>query len=226
MSSCKLTEGASMKFLVILVQLFFLVLPKPGGKHHLVKDNRGKRYLIEVAQNTSSPRKRLQKKRKDRRHNDRSPEDCRLIESICRGRPDCVKALNCQRWLEEKNDKRWFEKKSGKGLRPRNVQNEHDYSVELYGTTFNVSEASDGAIDLHYDQLQGEDPTDLHDAVLYSDVDTGTDRDLDSDSDLGRDSDLDTDIDTDQLNHKDQGSDEENTFEQNDVASNEGKSYT
>ena len=224
-----------MKFLVILVQFFFLVLPKPGGKHHLVKDNRGKRYLIEVAQNTSSPKKHLQKKRKDRRHNDRTPEDCRLIESICRGRPDCIKALNCQRWLEEMNDKRWFEKKSGKGLRPRNVQDEHDYSLEFFETTFNMPEASneekESTIDLHDDQLQGTATTidDLHVADSDADVDVDVDADTDTDTDTGTDrdsdSDTDTDLDTDQLHDQDQGSEEETTtqettFEQNDVASN------
>ena len=228
-SSCTLTEGASMKFLVILVQLVFLVLPKPGGKHHLVKDNQGKRYLIKVAQNTSSPRKHLQKKRKDRRHNDRSPEDCRLIESICRGRPDCIKALNCQRWLEEKNGKRWFEKKNGKGVRPRNVQDEHDYSLEFFETTFNMPEASDeekkSKIDLHYDQLQGTATTidDLH--VADADIDADANVDTDTGADRDSDSDTDTDLDTDQLNDQDRGSEEETTtqettFEQNDVASN------
>ena len=224
-----------MKFLVILVQLFFLVLPKPGGKHHLVKDNRGKRYLIEVAHNTTSTKKHLQKKRNYIRHINRTPGDCRVIESLCRGRPDCIKALNCQRWLEGMNDKRWFEKKSGKGLRPRNVQDEHDYSLEFFETTFNMPEASneekESTIDLHDDQLQGTATTidDLHVADSDADVDVDVDADTDTDTDTGTDrdsdSDTDTDLDTDQLHDQDQGSEEETTtqettFEQNDVASN------
>ena len=212
-----------MKFLVILVQLVFLVLPNPGGKHHLVKDNRGKRYLIEVAQNTSSPKKHLQKKRNYRRHNDRTPEACRLIESICRGRPDCIKALNCQRWLEEKNGKRWFEKKNGKGVRPRNVQDEHDYSLEFFETTFNMPEASDeekkSKIDLHYDQLQGTATTidDLHvadadiDADANVDTDTGADRDSDSDTDTDLDlesySELNSDTNLDSESYSESNSD-------------------
>ena len=42
-----------MKFLVILVQMFFPVLPQLGGKNYLVKSG-GKHYLVEVARNASS----------------------------------------------------------------------------------------------------------------------------------------------------------------------------
>ena len=133
------------------------------------------------------------------------------------------------------NDKRWFEKKSGKRLRPRNVQDEHDYSLEFFETTFNMPEASneekESTIDLHDDQLQGTATTidDLHVADSDADVDVDVDADTDTDTDTGTDrdsdSDTDTDLDTDQLHDQDQGSEEETTtqettFEQNDVASN------
>ena len=48
--------GIWMKFLVILVQMFFPVLPQLGGKNYLVKSG-GKHYLVEVARNASSPKK-------------------------------------------------------------------------------------------------------------------------------------------------------------------------
>ena len=36
-----------MKFLVILVQIFFLFHPHPGGRHYLLEVEGGKRYLVE-----------------------------------------------------------------------------------------------------------------------------------------------------------------------------------
>ena len=42
-----------MKFLVILVQIFFLVHPHPGGRHYLLEVAGGKRYLVESGSNNN-----------------------------------------------------------------------------------------------------------------------------------------------------------------------------
>ena len=42
-----------MKFLVILVQIFFLVHPHPGGRHYLLEVAGGKRYLVENGSNNN-----------------------------------------------------------------------------------------------------------------------------------------------------------------------------
>ena len=52
-----------MKFLVILVQMFFPVLPQLGGKNYLVKSG-GKHYLVEVARNASTPKESSRNKDK------------------------------------------------------------------------------------------------------------------------------------------------------------------
>ena len=42
-----------MKFLVIFVQIFFLVHPHPGGTHYLLEVVGGKRYLVENGSNNN-----------------------------------------------------------------------------------------------------------------------------------------------------------------------------
>ena len=42
-----------MKFLVILVQIFFLVHPHPGGRHYLLEVAGGKRYLVKNGSNNT-----------------------------------------------------------------------------------------------------------------------------------------------------------------------------
>ena len=42
-----------MKFLVILVQIFFLAHPQPGGTHYLLEVVGGKRYLVENGSNNN-----------------------------------------------------------------------------------------------------------------------------------------------------------------------------
>ena len=55
--------GIWMKILVILVQMFFPVLPQLGGKNYLVKSG-GKHYLVEVARNASTPKESSRNKDK------------------------------------------------------------------------------------------------------------------------------------------------------------------
>ena len=42
-----------MNILVILVQIFFLVHPHPGGRHYLLEVAGGKRYLVENGSNNN-----------------------------------------------------------------------------------------------------------------------------------------------------------------------------
>ena len=103
--------GIWMKFLVILVQMFFPVLPQLRGKNYLVKSG-GKHYLVEVARNASSS-KESSRNIKDKENKGLNKgqdyiiqsnskgqdfthtlEYCRGMEALCKNRSTCI----CQRW--------------------------------------------------------------------------------------------------------------------------------
>ena len=102
-----------MKFLVILVQMFFPVLPQLGGKTYLVKSG-GKHYLVEVARNASSSKESSRIKDKESKGLNKGQdymsqsnskgqdfthtlEYCRGMEALCKNRSICIEALYCQR---------------------------------------------------------------------------------------------------------------------------------
>ena len=107
--------GIWMKFLVILVQMFFPVLPQLGDKNYLVKSG-GEHYLVEVARNASSS-KESSRNIKDKENKGLNKgqdyiiqsnskgqdfthtlEYCRGMEALCKNRSTCIEPLNCWRW--------------------------------------------------------------------------------------------------------------------------------
>ena len=106
--------GIWMKFLVILVQMFFPVLPQLGGKTYLVKSG-AKHYLVEAARNASSSKESSRIKDKGNMGSNKGQdymiqsnskgqdfthtlEYCRGMEALCKNRSTCIEALNCRRW--------------------------------------------------------------------------------------------------------------------------------
>ena len=106
--------GIWMKFLVILAQMFFSVLPQLVGKTYLVKSG-ARHYLVEAARNASSSKESSRIKDKGNMGSNKGQdymiqsnskgqdfthtlEYCRGMEALCKNRSTCIEALNCRRW--------------------------------------------------------------------------------------------------------------------------------